>query len=208
VDPVRVALTALGLELLGRLVAVTGERLGGGDFDEANEKLMKDALEMGARSLAALTVAEVAAEELLFFALPLFLGGIPLLACAAAVWWLLHVRQYAPYRRSSRRPKVWLAGVAVGYASITAARALLWATPPLGLLSAATHAGTDVVALLKLRDIKEKRERKMVEEWKRKVLEIAERLEPSPEGFREEWDYYDEEYARRKAGLKAGEREG
>jgi hypothetical protein len=49
---------------------------------------------------------------------------------------------------------------------------------------------------------------RIVEEWKRKVLEIAERLEPSPEGFREEWDYYDEEWAGRKAGLKAGEREG
>jgi hypothetical protein len=33
--------------------------------------------------------------------------------------------------------------------------------------------------------------KRRVEEWKRKVLEVAERPEPSPEGFEEEWDYYD-----------------
>jgi len=43
--------------------------------------------------------------------------------------------------------------------------------------------------------------KRRVEEWKRKVLEIADRLELSPEGFEEGWDYYDEEYARRKLGL-------
>jgi len=43
--------------------------------------------------------------------------------------------------------------------------------------------------------------KRRVEEWKRKVLEIADRLEPSPEGFEEGWDYYDKEYARRKLGL-------
>jgi hypothetical protein len=43
--------------------------------------------------------------------------------------------------------------------------------------------------------------KRRVKEWKRKVLEIAERLEPSPEGFEEGWGYYDEEYARRKLGL-------
>ena len=43
--------------------------------------------------------------------------------------------------------------------------------------------------------------KRRVEEWKKKALEIAERLEPSLEGFEEEWDYYDEEYARRKLGL-------
>jgi hypothetical protein len=50
--------------------------------------------------------------------------------------------------------------------------------------------------------------KRRVEEWKRKALEVAERLEPSPEGFEEEWDYYDEEYARRKLSLRALRRSG
>jgi hypothetical protein len=71
-----------------------------------------------------------------------------------------------------------------------------------GLMSGAAGEGVETLTGAEWwrapapRDLKRR-----VEEWKRKALEIAERLEPSPQGFEEGWDYYDEEYARRKLGL-------
>jgi len=71
-----------------------------------------------------------------------------------------------------------------------------------GLVSGAAGEGVEPLASVWWRRAPAPQDlKRRVEEWKRKVLEIADRLKPSPEGFEEGWDYYDEEYARRKLGL-------
>ena len=41
-----------------------------------------------------------------------------------------------------------------------------------------------------------------VERWWREALRIAKRLKARTTAPPEEWDYYDEEYAKRKAGME------
>ena len=168
-DPIGAILIAFGLEVLSRAAAGAWLALGGVSADLGAERAARrllragkrDLLKMRAGSMVALIAAAVAAEELLFFGLPLLLGGAPLLACGALVWGLLHVWYYALRGRSGRRPRVQLACLTVHYTAKAAEHALLWATPPLWALSIALHAAFDSAGALLLR--RRRREGRSVE---------------------------------------------
>jgi hypothetical protein len=169
VDPIGVILIAFGLEVLSRAAAGAWLALGGVSAEigakRAARRLLKagkrDLLKMRAGSMVALITAAVAAEELLFFGLPLLLGGVPLLACGALVWGLLHVWYYALRGRSGRRPRAQLACLTVHYTVKAAEHALLWVTPPLWAISIALHAAFDSAGALLLR--RRRREGRSVE---------------------------------------------
>ncbi|MCC6066098.1 MAG: hypothetical protein LM576_08955 [Thermofilum sp.] len=172
-DPVGAILIAFGLEVLSRATAGAWLALGGVSAEigaeRAARRLLKagkrNLLKMRAGSVVALITAAVAAEELLFFGLPLLLGGVPLLACGALVWGLLHVWYYALRGRSGRHPRAQLVCLTVHYAAKAAEYALLWAIPPLWAISIALHAAFDSAGALLLR--RKRRGKRNVElEWR------------------------------------------
>jgi hypothetical protein len=150
----RVAVDALLLDLLGRLVVGTTSMVAGTpppDSDPVIDEVAPTLKRLFGRPLllAAYMLLLVVLEETAFFLIPLAVWGSAGLLAGAAAWGILHVPVYAGI--PAKRRGLWIAGSAAGFAAMAAGHALLWATPPLGLLSVALHYAGNMEVLLAAR---------------------------------------------------------